>query len=142
MSTLALELDRLLPASPEAAFAAFADPEQLAQWWGPKGFTVRSLDFRARTGETYRIEMQPPEGRPFFLTGEFREVEPSGRLAFTFRYEDPDPDDVENTVSITFRQVGDATDARLTQAPFKTEARLALHRDGWGDSFDRLEALL
>jgi uncharacterized protein YndB with AHSA1/START domain len=142
LSSLALELDRLLPASPEVVFAAFADPEQLARWWGPKGFTVRGLDFPTRVGETYRIEMQPPEGSSFFLTGEFREVEPPARLAFTFRYEDPDPDDVENTVSLAFREVGDATDARLTQEPFKTAARLALHRDGWGDSFDRLEALL
>ena len=30
----------------------------------------------------------------------------------------------------------------LTQGLFKTEARRALHRDGWGDSFDKLERLL
>ena len=34
------------------------------------------------------------------------------------------------------------TEVGLVQAPFKTNARLALHRDGWSDSFDKLEALL
>jgi uncharacterized protein YndB with AHSA1/START domain len=123
-------------------FAAFADPERLARWWGPQGFTIPSLDFPARVGETYRIEMRPPEGDPFYLTGEFLEVEAPARLAFSFRWEDPDPDDVVNTARLSFREAGDSTDTRLTQAPFKTEARLTLHREGWGDSFDKLERLL
>jgi uncharacterized protein YndB with AHSA1/START domain len=115
--------------------------EQLASWWGPAGFTVQS-HFPARVGEGYRIEMEPPEGDSFSITGEFREVDAPARLEFTFRYENPDPDDVENTVRLSLRQAGDSTEARLTQAPFKTDARLALHRDGWGDSFDKLERLL
>jgi uncharacterized protein YndB with AHSA1/START domain len=114
----------------------------LARWWGPEGFTIPSVDFPARVGEAYRIEMQPPEGEPFFLAGEFREVEAPARLAFTFRWEAPDPDDVENTAALSFSQDGDSTAVHLTQAPFKTEARLALHREGWGDSFDRLERLI
>ena len=35
--------------------------------------------------------MQPPEGDPFYLTGEFREVDPPARLAYTFVWEDPIP---------------------------------------------------
>jgi uncharacterized protein YndB with AHSA1/START domain len=128
-------------ASPEAVFDAFVDPEQLARWWGPKGFTISNLDFPARVGEAYRIEMKPPDGDSFFLTGEFVEVEAPARLAFTFRWEDPDPDDVENTARLSLRQAGNSTDVRLAQGPFRTEARLALHREGWGDSFDKLERL-
>ena len=86
--------------------------------------------------------MQPPDGDPFHLTGEFREVEPPARLAFTFSYEDPDPDDVETLVTLSFRDLGESTEVALAQGPFKTEARRALHRDGWGDSFDRLERQL
>jgi len=122
-------------------FAACTDPEPLARWFGPSEFTVGSLDFPARVGESYRIEMKPPEGDPFFIAGQFLEVEAPAGLAFTFRYEDPDPDDIENTARLAFRQVGDVTNVRLTQEPFKTEERLALHRDGWGDSFDKLERL-
>jgi uncharacterized protein YndB with AHSA1/START domain len=86
--------------------------------------------------------MQPPEGDAFHLTGEFREVEPPARLAYTFAWEPPDPDDVENLVELTLHPAGNATELRLTQGPFATEARLELHRDGWTDSLDRLERFL
>jgi uncharacterized protein YndB with AHSA1/START domain len=86
--------------------------------------------------------MQPPEGDPFYLTGQFREVEPPASLSFTFAWEDPDPDDVETLVELSFEDVGKRTEVGLTQGSFKTEARRALHRDGWGDSFDKLERLL
>jgi uncharacterized protein YndB with AHSA1/START domain len=139
---LRLEMERALGAPPAVIFGAFTDSSQLAKWWGPEGFSVPSLDFDPRVGETYRIEMQPPEGDPFFLSGKFREVDPPARLAFTFVYENPDPDDVENLVGLSFRDLGGATEVSFTQGPFKTEDRWALHRDGWNDSFDRLERLI
>ena len=55
-----LEMNRTLPVRPPVAFASFTDPEQLRQWWGPKGFTVPTLDFLARAGSDYRIEMRTP----------------------------------------------------------------------------------
>jgi uncharacterized protein YndB with AHSA1/START domain len=139
---LTLEMKRVLPAAPSIVFVAFIDPSELAKWWGPEGFTTPSLEFDTRVGESYRIEMQPPEGDPFFLTGEFREVDPPARLAYTFLWEDPDPDDVETLVRLSFRDLGESTEVAFTQGPFKTEARLALHRDGWADSLDKLERLI
>jgi uncharacterized protein YndB with AHSA1/START domain len=139
---LMLELERVLPAAPPVVFAAFSDANELAKWWGPKGFTTLSLEFRPRVGDSYRIEMQPPDGEPFHLSGEFREVDPPARLAFTFVWENPDPDDVETVASLSFRDRGGSTEVALTQGPFKTEARRALHRDGWTDSFDKLERLI
>ena len=136
-----LEMQRVLPAAPSVVFTAFSDPNELAKWWGPKGFTTPSLEFDPRVGENYRIEMQPPEGDHFYLTGEFREVDPPARLAYTFAWEDPDPDDVENLVGLSFRDLGESTEVAFTQGPFKTEARRALHRDGWTDGFDKLERL-
>ena len=82
------------------------------------------------------------EGDAFYLTGEFREVEPPARLVFTFVWEDPDPDDVETIVALDFQDLGGVTEVSLTQGRFQTEARRALHRDGWTDSFDRLERLI
>ena len=139
---LTLKMKRVLTAVPSVVFRAFSDPSELAEWWGPEGFTTPSLEFQPRVGETYRIEMQPPEGDAFYLTGEFREVEPPARLAYTFVWEDPDPDDVENLVALSFRDLGESTEVALTQGPFKTEARRALHRGGWTDSFDKLERLI
>jgi len=136
---LVLEIERVLPAAPSAVFHAFVDPDELAKWWGPAGFTIPSLSFPARVGDSYRIEMQPPAGDRFALTGEFQEVDPPVRLAYTFRWEEPDPDDVETLVRLSFRDLGDSTEVSLAQGAFKTEARLGLHRNGWTDSFDKLE---
>jgi uncharacterized protein YndB with AHSA1/START domain len=139
---LVLEMQRVLPASPPVVFAAFSDPSELVRWWGPEGFTTPSLRFEPRVGERYRIEMQPPEGDPFFLTGQLREVDPPVRLAYTFVWEPPDTDDVETLVTLSFRAVGQSTEVTFTQGPFKTEARRALHRDGWTEAFDKLERLI
>jgi uncharacterized protein YndB with AHSA1/START domain len=139
---LTLATKRVLSAPRSAVYAAFSDPTELARWWGPEGFTTPSLKFDARVGESYRIEMQPPEGDSFYLSGEFRDVDPPARLAFTFVWEDPDPDDLETLVALSFRELGGCTEIALTQGPFKSEPRRALHRSGWGDSLDKLAHLL
>jgi uncharacterized protein YndB with AHSA1/START domain len=139
---LVLEIERVLPGERGAVFAAFVDPSVLSKWWGPEGFSVASLDFQPDPGRRYRIEMHPPEGDNFHLTGEFREVDAPSRLAFTFVWEPPDPDDLDMVATLDFGERGDETNVALTLGPFESEARLELHRDGWGDSFDRLERLL
>ena len=139
---LTLEIKRVFPAAPSVVFSGFSDPDKLAKWWGPEGFTVPSLEFDPYVGARYRIEMQPPHGDPFYLAGQFREVDPPVLLVFTFVYEDPDPDDVETLVGLSFRDLGDSTEIVYSQGPFKTAARRALHRDGWTDSFDKLEQFI
>jgi len=139
---LTLELKRDFPAPPSVVFGTFSDPNELTKWWGPQGFTTTSMEFDLSVGGAYRLEMRPPGGDSFYLSGEFREVVPPVRLAFTFVYEDPDPDDVETVVDLSFSSLGESTQIAFTQGRFKTEARRALHRDGWTDSFDRLEQLI
>ena len=140
--TLTLDMTRVLPAPPSVVFGTFTEPDQLARWWGPAGFTVPSLEVEPRVGGGYRIEMQPPEGDAFHLVGEFREVDPPHRLAFTFVWEPPDPDDVETLVELSFLARGESTEVAFTQGAFKTEPRRELHRDGWAESFDRLDDFL
>ena len=139
---LSLEIERLLPAARAVVFRAFSAPDELAKWWGPEGFTAPSLEFDPRVEAGYRIEMQPPAGDRFYLTGEFREVEPPARLAYTFAWEPPDPDDVETLVELSFRDFGESTQVVLTQGFFKTEARRELHRNGWTESLHKLEQLI
>jgi uncharacterized protein YndB with AHSA1/START domain len=139
---LVLELTHAMPAPRDIVFAAFRDAEQLAQWWGPEGFTVPNTDWSTITGEAYRIEMQPPEGDAFFLHGVFRTVHPPERLAFTFNWDPPDPDDVETLADLSFTGEGETTEVSLWLGVFRTEARLEVHRHGWTDTFDRLERYL
>jgi uncharacterized protein YndB with AHSA1/START domain len=137
-----LEIKRVFPAPVRAIFAAFSDSNQLRKWWGPQGFTVSTLKFHPEVGGRYWIEMQPPDGEAFHIVGEFRDVDPPARLAYTFAYEEPDDDDVETLVALTLRDLDGSTEVVLTQGPFKTEARRALHRDGWMDSFDKVHRFI
>src|SRR5215213_2895137 len=141
-SGLTIEMARPFPATRPVVFDCFADPDRLARWWGPRGFSIPSLDWAPRVDTRYRIEMQPPEGEAFFLTGEFRDVDPPARLAFTFEWEPADPDDVETVAQLSFRAVEDSTEILFTQGPFKTDERRALHHDGWTESFDRLHEVV
>ena len=73
-----LRLKRILPGARAIVYRALSDPEELAKWWGPRGFTTPSVEFDPRVGGGYRIAMQPPDGDLFYLSGEFREVDPPG----------------------------------------------------------------
>jgi uncharacterized protein YndB with AHSA1/START domain len=138
VETLALHLERAVDAPREVVFRMHSEPELFARWFGPRGFTVSNVEADVRVGGTYRIEMQPPEGDAFFIVGEFVAVEPPVRLSYTFRYEDPDPDDLENVVVFSLDDRGDSTGVSVDQSPFATEARRELHREGWTDTLDRL----
>ena len=139
---LSLHLEKVLQAPTERVFAACVEPEKLAEWWGPTGFTSPSLDLDARDGGRYRITMQPPDGEAFHLRGEFRDVDPPRRLVYTFEWEEPTPDDQVTLVTLSFVDLGDGTKLVLDQGPFATEARRALHEAGWTESLDRLEQSL
>ena len=86
--------------------------------------------------------MQPPDGDVFYLSGEFREVDPPAHLAYTFRWEDPDPDDRETVVTLSLGDHGESTELVFTQRAFATEGRRALHEQGWTESLDRLQELM
>ncbi len=79
---LTLHLEKILQARTERVFAACVEPEKLAEWWGPAGFTSPTLDLDVRDGGRYRITMQPPDGEAFHLRGEFCEVDPPRRLVY------------------------------------------------------------
>ncbi|MFL5907932.1 MAG: SRPBCC domain-containing protein [Solirubrobacterales bacterium] len=139
---LVLTLERVLPAPRPVVYEAMTDPVELAKWWGPKGFSCPEIDFDPRVGAGYRIAMQPPEGDPFHLYGEFREVDPPSRLSYTFVWDPPTPDDRETLVTLALEDRGEETHVEFTQDEFATEERRALHDGGWSDSFEKLGELL
>jgi uncharacterized protein YndB with AHSA1/START domain len=139
---LTLHLERLLPAPPDIVFRMHTEPELLAKWWGPKGFSSRTIELDVRVGGVYRIEMQPPHAASFTLSGEFRQVDPPTRLAYTFHWDPPDPDDRETVAALSLRDTGTATQLTVDQGSFATNARLAVHQQGWSETLDRLHELL
>jgi uncharacterized protein YndB with AHSA1/START domain len=53
--------------------------------------------------------MQPPEGEAFHLSGEFLEIQAPSALRFTFRWDEPVPDDRETVVELSLDSPGERT---------------------------------
>jgi uncharacterized protein YndB with AHSA1/START domain len=65
---------RVLAATRETVFAAIRDPRQLAQWWGPQGFTNEFREFDFRTGGVWRFTMRGPDGTGYEMDHRFAEI--------------------------------------------------------------------
>jgi uncharacterized protein YndB with AHSA1/START domain len=76
----AFNTSREIPAPVEQVFAAFADPERLARWWGPAGFTNTFKVCEFRTGGKWSFTMHSPEGHDYPNESVFEEVEPAKKV--------------------------------------------------------------
>jgi uncharacterized protein YndB with AHSA1/START domain len=139
---LRLRVQAEVPAPPPRVFACLTEPWEVARWWGPSGFAIPSIDSDPSVGGRYRIEMQPPEGDAFHLQGDFLEVDPPALVSYTFRWEEPDPDDIENVATLRLEDLGGSTRLSVEHGPFATKARRDLHEQGWTESLEKLRQLL
>jgi len=137
-----LDQTRVFDASIARVFGLLTLATELARWWGPLGFTTPEVEIDLRVGGSYRFTMQPPDGDAFHLSGDFLEVRAPSRLRFTFRWDEPTPDDRETVVELSLAPFVPGTIVTLTHGEFATEERLELHRSGWAESFEKLDALL
>jgi uncharacterized protein YndB with AHSA1/START domain len=71
---------RVFPANRDAVFAAFSDPVQLAQWWGPVEFTNEFHQFDFRVGGDWLFTMRGPGGAAYELKKRFEEIVRPGRI--------------------------------------------------------------
>ena len=71
---------RAIDAPRERVFAAFVDPEQLARWWGPKGFTNTFHACDPRPGGAWRFVMHGPDGTDYPNESVFTAVVPPERI--------------------------------------------------------------
>lgn len=74
---------RLIQATPEQVFAAFADPDRLKNWWGPDGFTNTFEQFDFKPNGTWRFTMHGPDGTDYQNTSTFDAIIKPHRIVFT-----------------------------------------------------------
>lgn len=77
-----LVTSRVIDAPQARVFRAFSDPAQLAQWWGPKGFTNTFNEFDLRPGGAWRFVMHGPDGVNYPNESLFVEVVAPERIIF------------------------------------------------------------
>jgi uncharacterized protein YndB with AHSA1/START domain len=140
-------ITRIFDAPREVVFRAWTDAAQLAQWWGPKGFTNPVCEIDARIGGALRIHMRGPDGSVYPMKGEFREIVPLERLAFT----NIALDEAGNHILEGFTTVIFADDGGRTRLTLHTRATAVIEKAvtylqgmemGWTMSIDKLQALL
>lgn len=73
-------ITRIFNAPRELVFKAWTDPQHIAQWWGPKGFTTRVTEMELRPGGQWCYVMVAPDGTEYPAKGVFREIVPSERI--------------------------------------------------------------
>jgi len=81
----AVNVETFIAAPRERVFQAMTDPRQLVQWWGQTGM-YRTTDFQIdlRPGGSWRSVGVGADGQPFFVEGEYREVDPPKLIVYTW----------------------------------------------------------
>lgn len=133
---LSLVVRRTVRASPARLFAAWTDPAELAQWWGPSGVSCTGAEIDLREGGRFRIGNRFADGREVSIVGEYERIEASHRLVFTWRLE-PGPELFER-VTVRFEPRGDATEIVVVHERIATQEARASHEAGWRDCLGRL----
>jgi uncharacterized protein YndB with AHSA1/START domain len=142
---LELVITRIFDAPRSLVFKAWTDPEHMARWFGPKGFTstvVGKID--VRPGAPYRIHMRGPDGDDHWSQGVYRELVEPERLVFAGCWADAEgqPKGPETTVTVTLEDLEGKTRLTLRQRIFESVTARDAHRGGWTSSLERLAEYL
>ncbi len=133
----AFRTTRWLPAPPAAVFAAIQEPERLARWWGPAGFTNTFHVFEFREGGAWDHTMHGPDGKAYANQAVFLEIVPDRRMRL--KHTCPPP------FELTLDLAPEGTGTRLAwaqvfeDAAFAESARAFLEKAN-GENLDRLAA--
>jgi uncharacterized protein YndB with AHSA1/START domain len=106
---------RVLRATPERVYRAFLDPDAMAKWLPPNGFTGKVHHIDAKVGGAYKMSFTNfTTGKSHSFGGTFLELVPHERLRYTDQFDDPNlPGEIQTTV--TLKKVSCGTDLNVMQ---------------------------
>lgn len=96
------QLTRIFDAPRELVFKAWTEPERLAQWWGPKGFSWVSCKLDLRPGGMFHYCMRSPDGHEMWGRFVYREIVPPERLSFVVSFSDAEGRPQRHPLSATW----------------------------------------
>ncbi len=137
-------LEHTFKAPAAKVYAAYTDPKLVAQWWAPKGGSLRVDAMDLRPGGKWRFVQRSPNGQEMVFTGTYVEVRPVTRLVYTYMIEGQPGSQLTATVDL--KETGGTTFLTLTNLCASKEARDAMV--GYGAAagarvaWDRLAGLL
>jgi uncharacterized protein YndB with AHSA1/START domain len=133
---------RVLKAPPERVFRAFIDPDAMARWLPPYGFTGKVHEIDARVGGGYRMSFTNfGTGFTHSFGGEYLDLAPPTKLRYTDRFDDPNlPGEMLTTV--TFAQVSCGTEISIVQEGIPAVIPTEMCYLGWQESLAQLAKLV
>ena len=138
-----LQIKRFIKAAPDRVYAAWTDPAQLRQWWGPKGVRTRSLTADVRVGGRYRWDLTTPEGEEMSAFGEYQELIPGKKIVFTWKWDD---DEVwknrTSVVTVELSERDGGTELLFIHEQLPSEESRDRHNEGWNSILDGLGKFL
>ena len=137
---LSLEITRVIKAPRDRVYAAWTNPVQLREWFGPENVQTRSLVAEARVGGRFRWELTNSEGEEMTVYGEYRELELNRKIVFSWQWEDDESWEYnDSVVTVELDDIDDGTQLRLIHEKLPNEESRDGHSRGWNSALDKLE---
>lgn len=137
-----VRLHRVIRATPERLYRAFLDPDAMAKWLPPHGFTGKVHHLDASVGGTYRMSFTNfSSGQSHAFGGTYVELVPHKRLRYTDRFDDPGlPGEMQTT--ITLAPVSCGTELHVAQEGIPDVIPVEQCYLGWQESLALLTLLV
>jgi uncharacterized protein YndB with AHSA1/START domain len=137
-----VRLHRVLTAPPERVYRAFIDPDAMARWLPPNGYTGKVHSSEPVVGGRFRMSFTHfGSGKSHGFGGEYLEMVPGERLRYTDRFDDPNlPGTI--TVTVTFKAVSCGTELHVVQEGIPDVIPSEMCYLGWQESLRNLARLV
>jgi uncharacterized protein YndB with AHSA1/START domain len=142
MPTGTVRLHRVLRAAPERVYRAFLDPDAMAKWLPPHGYTGRVHHVQAKVGGTFRMSFTHfATGHGHSFGGTYLELVPNERIRHTDTFDAPGPPgEMQTTVSLN--PVSCGTDLSIVQEGIPEAIPVEACYLGWQESLGLLAHLI
>lgn len=136
-------IERIYKAPLALVWEAWTNPEHIANWWGPKGMQTRVLEHEFKVGGKWKYAMAMPDGNDFISEGTYSEIIPMKKIVTSADFK-PMTEGVElqillekdgKNTKFTFKVIHPTEEYKIQQE------KMGIY-NGWGSTFDRLEAFL
>ena len=137
-----VRLHRILATKPEKVYRAFLEPDAIAKWLPPNGFTCIVDHMDAKVGGSFKIFFRNfTTGQSHSFGGEYLELVPGESVRYTDRFDDPNlPGEIQVTVRL--KKVLFGTEIHIVQEGLPDAIPLEACYLGWQESLRNLAKLV
>jgi len=137
-----IRLHRVLKAPPQRVYKAFLDPDAMAKWLPPHGFTCKVHHADARVGGTHKASFTNfTTGKSHSFGGKYLELKPGELIRYTDSFDDPNlPGEIH--VTVTLRKVSCGTEISIVQEGLPDVIPVEPCYLGWQESLGQLANLV